>query len=566
MAVALTARGRHALAERLRTATDADRPDPTSCWVPTTVEGTPHGSIVFAADGADSGRHREPDAVANALQRRDCLAPPVYYRIGQDVVEIDHDLQRLADSAPAHPRVDAAAALHFAWRGRAPPGQTLYQGIAALTVGEALVFPEAGRPIVRRIDWPLEAGAAETDSTETDADEGDATALVDTVLHRIEQSMLADIAGADASERVGLFLSGGVDSGMLAALATRHARAVTGYTAAFDDAFGLNETPFARRVARSLKIHHRIVRIGIDDAIGHLDALLRSPWPLAAPAAITQAALAAAAAADGQRLVLSGLGADECLGGYHKSLVCLAAQVRQMRLRGLDLPGLYALPGSKLLRAPDLLFHGIAEFFGLAELRRIATMPAALADFARIDLDFYRRVVGIKPTAQPTELMAAHEFCFRIADLLLPALRTPSAGNGCALAFPFLDPKLYRWAASIDPGRHYWFEDDAWWAKRLLRTAAARLLPEDIVMRRRQVLLAPLGHWLLDRRFRRTVLEEIADSPFWRLGALKPEAREPYLRTLRRYRRVETDNRWQEQLWVLLVLCAWVNRHGSASR
>lgn len=552
MAVAVTGNGHAELLQRVHRSESAGSATNGLRW----VRSAPDGRIVRGCSTLAQDDLPPNQAATLPPFRRDrATAQRIYYRIGQDVVEIDHDPERLASTCGERPALSAQALLHFVWRGRAPPGQTLYRDVRALAVGEELIFSDGHRPLVRRIHWPLHADAASAD----------AESLVRELPRRIDESLgLSLSGGGDAvSDQVGVFLSGGVDSGLLAALAAQRAGAVTGYTVAFDDAYGLNETDYARRVARKLKIRHRVVRVGIEDARRLLDTVLNSPHPCAASATMTHAALRQAAVADGQRLVLSGLGADECLGGYHKPLASLAAQIRQMRVRGLTLQELYATPTRDLSRRADVLFFGIAEFFTAAEMRQRAAVPGCIEDFIHADVEFYRHALAVKPEALPTELMAAHEYAFRVADLLLPAFDLAHGDSNCAVAFPFLEPSLYRWASSIEPGMHYWHEKDAWWAKHLLRTVASRFLPDAIVMRKRQVLLAPFVHWLLDRRFRNRVIEEISDSPFWGLAAIKPGMRDPFLQRLRRYRKPETDERWPEQMWVLLVLCAWVNRRAT---
>ena len=82
-------------------------------------------------------------------------------------------------------------------------------------------------------------------------------------------------------------------------------------------------------------------------------------------------------------------------------------------------------------------------------------------------------------------------------------------------------------------------------------------------MRKRQVFLAPLGHWLLSKSLRIMIMEQIADSNFWELEVLKWSARDRLLTELRHYNVPRQDGEWLEQMWVLLTLCTWVNRHAA---
>ena len=486
---------------------------------------------------------------------------PLYYRISPDTVEIDHDLERLAASAVARPGLDQRSLLHFAWRGRPAPGHSLYAGIRSLGLGEELVCSSGQRPLVRRYWWPL--------STERLPLSHDARC--DEAFARIDAAVARDMALGQAGSKqraagTALLLSGGVDSSFVAALAHRRGVPLTAFTVAFDDAYGLNETPFARRVVRSLRIPHTVVRIRAEDVQPLLRRVLAAAQPRAAPAAIAHAALMEAVVAGGHPRLVSGLGADECFGGYHKPLKHFAAQVHHMRRRRISLTELFDIPLRQLLRMREAVFFGIAEFFELRDLARIACDAAAVRELPASDLAFYRGALAAKPNAHALELMAAHEYQFRVSELLLPAFGTDEFGTAPSLAYPFLSPSVYLWASALDPSECYWLEDNAWWAKRLLRAAAGRLLSNDIVMRKRQVFLAPIAHWVLAKSVRAIIIEEIADSQFWKLGVLRCGLRDQILTKLRRYRAVDLGDAWQEQLWMVLALCAWVNRRETGSK
>jgi asparagine synthetase B (glutamine-hydrolysing) len=478
---------------------------------------------------------------------------PLYYRICPDTVEIDHDLERLARDTDQGAGLNRTCLLHFVWRGRPLPGQTLYAAIQSLGTGQELVCLPGQAPSVRRYWWPLHYDPLPVDPE----------ALHDEAFARIDAAVMRHTAyGAGAGKarsvqtEAAVLLSGGVDSSLVAALARSRDIPLTAFTVAFEESYGLNETEFACRVAQSLRIPHHIVHVGLTDVETLLRQVIAAPQPRAAPTAVTHTALVESVARAGHVRLVSGLGADECFGGYHKPLQYVAAQMHQLRKRRIDLATLFALPLARLMRMRETLFPGVAEFFSMQELVQAAHERTMVRDLPVADLEFYRGLLAAKPGAHPLELMAAHEYQYRVSELLLPAFAT----DQISLAYPFLDPALYLWASALDAGLCYWHEDGAWWAKRLLRTTAGRLLPDEIVMRKRQVFLAPLAHWLLAASIRSIVLEEIADSTFWKLGVLRSEVRNLIVKKLRRYRTLDPDDDWQEKIWILLVLCAWINR------
>lgn len=129
---------------------------------------------------------------------------------------------------------------------------------------------------------------------------------------------LRDIVDADSDdESVGILLSSGIDSAIIAALLPRGARA---YTIRFDARGAVDESIAARQFADRLGLRHTIVTVTWDDCLNSMDALMRrkrSPLHPVEPALFLATR---AAAADGVRTLEVGNGADTTFGGLDKLL------------------------------------------------------------------------------------------------------------------------------------------------------------------------------------------------------------------------------------------------------
>ena len=117
---------------------------------------------------------------------------------------------------------------------------------------------------------------------------------------------------------VGALLSGGVDSGMIVALASRYVDNMHTYSVGFKGA-GVNEFDSAAAVANKYATSHHQRTLDDKEAIQYLDLALKNlSEPIADPAIIPSYVLSEMAAEDGVKVLLSGTGGDEIFGGYDR--------------------------------------------------------------------------------------------------------------------------------------------------------------------------------------------------------------------------------------------------------
>ncbi|HMG92631.1 MAG TPA: asparagine synthase (glutamine-hydrolyzing) [Chryseolinea sp.] len=117
---------------------------------------------------------------------------------------------------------------------------------------------------------------------------------------------------------LGSFLSGGVDSSVIAALASRHKPDLQTFSIGFRDEKFFDETRYARLVAKRLKTKHTVFSLTNDDLYNHLNSILNYiDEPFADSSAIAVYILSKETRKHAT-VALSGDGADELLGGYNK--------------------------------------------------------------------------------------------------------------------------------------------------------------------------------------------------------------------------------------------------------
>jgi hypothetical protein len=134
---------------------------------------------------------------------------------------------------------------------------------------------------------------------------------------QILDALRAQVARVATGPQIGLLLSGGMDSAILAALLPRGASA---YTVRFDAEKSVDESVAAAAIARRCGLDHHVVTVSWDDYQSHMDELMRHKRSPLHPVEVGLFLAASAAAADGVPTLIVGNGADSNFGGLDRLL------------------------------------------------------------------------------------------------------------------------------------------------------------------------------------------------------------------------------------------------------
>jgi asparagine synthase (glutamine-hydrolysing) len=261
---------------------------------------------------------------------------------------------------------------------------------------------------------------------------------------------------------VGVFLSAGIDSSVIAELACEHGARIQTVTLAFAEYAGTDadEAPLAEATARTLGTEHVTVRIDRDEFEGLLDDFMASMDQPTIDGLNTYL-VSRAAAAQGLKVVLSGLGGDELFGGYPsfrqipkllgigsrfgalsrfgpplRSIVrALAPRRLHPKAAGLfthhrDLAHAYFL--RRALHLEDELDLLLDESWRIEGLARLSTIPQLDAMTAEL------RGAGVGPHAQ----IAVLESCWYMRNQLLRDTDWSSMAHGLEVRVPYVDAVL----------------------------------------------------------------------------------------------------------------------------
>lgn len=239
---------------------------------------------------------------------RDALGiKPLYWAHSDGVVRFASQVRALAQAA-VDTRPEPAGHAGFLLWGSVPEPWTIYRGIQAVPAGHWITVDAQG------ISEPRSFASLAELLGGAPAAGGSAQDALGTVARSLEQSVAAHL---ESDVPVGVFLSAGLDSTMIAALAARHSGALVTTTLGFDRLRGTaaDETPLAESVAHHLGTRHGTHWIGRDDFLGERERLLAA---MDQPSidGINTWFVARAAARQGLKVALSGLGGDELFASY----------------------------------------------------------------------------------------------------------------------------------------------------------------------------------------------------------------------------------------------------------
>lgn len=372
--------------------------------------------------------------------------------------------------------------LHAVWdflTFRYVPGpQTIWQGIYKLQPGHALTWRADKQSIDVKRYWQIPYVKEAEDRGDQVHDREFGELIADAVRLR----MIADVP-------VGVTLSGGLDSSVVAALAARHTSQLNTFSVAFRDSPETDERVYARTVAGHIGSRHHEIEIGQKEFVGFLPGFVRATdEPLADLASIPLYFVSKLARGE-VKVALSGEGSDEVLAGYDFQLrVKDWDQARRRTWLQRLFGGTGAVLDQRKLATPPTMTNYMtsAEKTGLMKGLKF---PDSL-DPLRCDLD----ALG----AQDPLHQVLFGFCqhWLVEDLLMKADKM-SMATSLELRTPFLDYRLVEWAACTPSRLKASRNDDGRYvSKRALRRFAGGLLPSEIIERPKQGFPVPVYDWL----------------------------------------------------------------------
>ncbi|MCX7175719.1 MAG: asparagine synthase (glutamine-hydrolyzing) [Proteobacteria bacterium] len=425
---------------------------------------------------------------------------PLYYANDGVTLRFASQVKALAAGGGIKLNSDPAGQVGFYLWGHVPEPYTMYREVQALPAGTTLWLDQSGRRELKRYaSIPDIYADAESVPSPTDIREV-REELRRQLLDSVQHHLVADVP-------VGVFLSAGLDSGTIAALASELKGNVSTITLGFREFRGTrnDETIVAEEVAGQIGAHHQTIWMGRNDFESGIERFMAS-MDQPSVDGVNSYFLAKAASEAGLKVALSGVGGDEILGGYSTfgeipRLVTAVSPLRNFPKIGW---GFRRLTASLLRRFTSPKWAGLLEYGGSFEgaylLRRGMFMPWELPeimdpDAAKAGWERLQPMVRLRETVEQSQSaylkVSALELCWYMRNQLLRDADWASMAHSLEVRVPLVDITLLRSLAPLlaSPLRP---------TKQDMANTPARRLPDSVLSRPKTGFSVPVRDWLLE--------------------------------------------------------------------
>jgi asparagine synthase (glutamine-hydrolysing) len=445
----------------------------------------------------------------------------LFYVVGQNTLYFASRLHALLATGLVPRELNLPAVAAYLSYAYLPGRETLLRGIQEVLPGEIIRWRRG--QVTHESFWSLPAEPQEYVAEENLRQQLRAT-LQEAVRCRLPEE-----------GPVGVFLSGGLDSSLVVALARElHPDPVHTYSVSFGAGYA-NELPFSSLVADHCRTEHRIVELSPAVILHHLDETIAlQSDPIGDPLTVPNALLFREASSE-VGVVLNGEGGDPCFGGP-KNLPMLLAEIYDGQSRE-----------ACYLRAHLKCYDDLADMLQPDVL-------AALAD-APLEPPLVSWFSGSRWRTFVTRLQAIN-VAFKGGHHILPKVDALGAPFGMLPRSPMFDRRVVELSFAIPPQLKLRGSVE----KYLLKQAVRDLLPEAIIHRPKSGMLVPVEGWFqgpLLPQARERLLDGLAPHGLFRMD---------YLERLLTGQLGGLRPRHGVKIWLLVTLEAWLRSMMAAKK
>lgn len=410
----------------------------------------------------------------------------LYYIDNDDVFAFASTLKPLVIFSEKKLNKDALWGYYLNRAFKAP--ETIFQDIRELPSGTLLHFDTNAKKIDRIEKWWERDTLSNTLSNENDAIE-----KLDTLLHQsVKDRLVADVS-------VGAFLSGGVDSGIVTAIASQYMPNLEVFTVAMEDK-RYDESYYAKAIAKQYELRYNEVVLTGKEFLDEMHTWVSMQDDIVAnPSSLMLNKVALLARDNGYKVMLAGEGADEIFAGYasYKRFILSKQAYRYLQFLkpfASPLSNLFRTDSRKKFFVQNLLsdpsFYGTANIYEPYMIEKMIGTQIDKIEMPDLKYALDRDIKDRVPN-----------------DLLTSNADRAAMGASIEARVPFLAHEIVNFGAKIDTNLFVKNGE----MKYLLKKLAEKYIPHDNIYRKKVGFEMPLADWLKNE-FRETLDELIETS------------------------------------------------------
>lgn len=480
---------------------------------------------------------------------------PLHYAIYDGGIAFASEIKALLKHPQVVKEIDLSALNKYLTFEYVPAPATIFKSIKKLEPGHYLSYQNGKSEIKKYWDIPLADYPIGFKTEDEYAEE-----LRDILERAVRSRLVADVP-------VGVFLSGGIDSGVIAALAAKADRKIECFSIGFDEP-SFDESSHAKSIAKALGLNHRLKIFNTREMLDNLDELPNFLDEPLADASILPSYLLSKVASERLKVALSGDGGDELFAGYptyqaHRIITYydLLPETLKNSVKALaawlpvshgnistDFKIKQFLRGAGV--SPEIRFFMWMGSFTESEKKGLLSsdVRAALAhENTYEDVFAYIRESGLNKDLERILYLSMKLY---LQDDILVKVDRAAMANGLEVRCPLLDQELVEFACRLPMQ----YKLHGLKTKYLLKKAAAGILPDSIINRKKKGFGIPISKWLTGE-LKSYMLDYLGEERIKRQGYFNY----PYIKGLiDDHLHKRKDHR--KLLWTLLIFQIWHDR------
>jgi asparagine synthase (glutamine-hydrolysing) len=375
--------------------------------------------------------------------------------------------------------------------------------------------------------------------------------------YAVQQRMIADVP-------LGSFLSGGVDSSIITAIAAQHTKQLNTFSIGYKDEPLFDETKYAKLLSKKYHTHHTVFQLSNDDLYADLHKMLDYIDEPFADSSALAVNILSMHTKKYVKVALSGDGADELFAGYNKHEAALTASGNGIRARMVkaSYPLLKHLPKSRnsvsgnALRKLQKFSEGMSmtdseRYWRWAGFTNDATDDCLLlktsAEYHSRKKDILKHITSDYNSILLTDMQLVLE-----NDMLVKVDRM-SMNQSLEVRVPFLDHKIVDFAFTLPVN----YKIEGKQRKKILKDAFKNMLPEELFHRKKQGFEVPLLQWFRTD-LKSLITEELLEDRFIAEQRIfKPAA----IKNLKKQLFSSNPNDAIAKIWALIIFQYWYKKH-----